>query len=161
MIARILRVVRGVRRACNAVEEGYFFWRGLQVPKDVILSPERITVGRIDGEQNAEIRRVLLERYGVERYLRESEAKVVHEDRFGKLFRKDRPGDDPILMVEVVNKTAEPDGTFKVYMLRVHHELRPLLDGGKFGNPQKLTARNAVASTFGLRGEQYDPVRET
>jgi hypothetical protein len=27
----------------------------------------------------------------------------------------------------------------------------------ELGEPQKMTARNAVASTFGLRGEEYDP----
>lgn len=58
-------------------------------------------------------------------------------------------------------KTAEPDGSFKEYMLRVHPELRPMLDGGQFGEPQALTAHNAVASTFGLRGEQYAPIMES
>jgi hypothetical protein len=36
-----------------------------------------------------------------------------------------------------------------------------MLDGGQFGEPQEMTAHNAVASTFGLRGEQYEPVMET
>lgn len=141
--------------------ERYYFWRGLQVPEDIILAPEKITVARIDAEQNAEMRRVMVDRFGAANYMRESGAEVVHEDRFGKLLRKGRAGDDPILMVEVVNKTAEPDGTFKKYMLRVHPELRPMLDGGRFGEPQGFTAHNAVASTFGLRGEQYAPVQET
>ena len=39
--------------------------------------------------------------------------------------------------------------------------VRPMLDGGQLGEPQALTARNAVASTFGLRGEQYEPIFET
>jgi hypothetical protein len=30
-----------------------------------------------------------------------------------------------------------------------------------FGEPQELTARNAVASTFGLYGSEYNPVTET
>jgi hypothetical protein len=32
-----------------------------------------------------------------------------------------------------------------------------MLSDGAFGEPQSLTARNAVASTYGLRGEQYAP----
>lgn len=63
-------------------------------------------------------------------------------------------------MVRVVNSTPEPDGSHKRYMLRVHPELRPLLDEG-LGQPQKMTARNAVASTFGLRGEEYAPYAES
>jgi len=139
----------------------YYFWRGLQVTEDIILRPDAITPTRIDGEHNAELRRVLLERYGVDRYMRESGAKEIHRDRFGVLLRKEMPGDEPIVMVQVVNSTPEPDGASKIYMLRVHPELRPMLDGGEFGEPQEMTAHAAVASTFGLRAEQYDPVMQT
>ena len=55
----------------------------------------------------------------------------------------------------------EPDGSFKHHFLRVDPHLRPLLPDGSFGQPQPLTARNAVASTFGLRGDEYAPERET
>jgi hypothetical protein len=139
----------------------YYFWRGLQVAEDVILMPETITPARIDVERNAEVRRVLLERYGVDRYMRESGARAVHRDRFGVLLRKEMPNDEPIVMVQVTNSTPEPDGTRKIYMRRVHPELRPMLDGGRYGEPQKMTAHAAVASTFGLRAEEYDPVMET
>jgi len=139
----------------------YFFWRGMRVEEDIILAPEKITTGRIDNERNAETRRVLLERYGVDRYMRESGAREIHRDTFGVLLRKEMPGDEPIVMVQVVNSTPEPDGTKKIYMLRVHPELRPMLDGGQFGEPQKLTAHNAVASTFGLVGEMYRPIMQT
>jgi len=39
----------------------------------------------------------------------------------------------------------------------VHPELRPMLGGDELGEPQELTARNAIASTFGKRGEVYRP----
>jgi hypothetical protein len=32
---------------------------------------------------------------------------------------------------------------------------------GTFGPPQQLTARNAVAATFGLTGPDYEPDVET
>ena len=50
---------------------------------------------------------------------------------------------------------------WKEYFLRVHPELRPMTADGKTGEPQALTAHNAVASTFGLRGDDYWPTIET
>lgn len=64
-------------------------------------------------------------------------------------------------MVGVANSTPEPDGSHKSYFLRVHPECRPMLANGAFGAAQALTARNAVASTFGLRGPEYAPAVET
>jgi hypothetical protein len=56
--------------------------------------------------------------------------------------------------VKVINSTPELDGSSKPYFLRVHPEARLLLKDG-VGDAQKLTPLNAVASTFGLTGEQY------
>ena len=64
--------------------------------------------------------------------------------------------DEPLVMVKVMNSTPEPDGSFKPYFLRVHPELRPLLQDNQVGEPQYMSGRNAVASTFGLRGEEYE-----
>jgi hypothetical protein len=61
----------------------------------------------------------------------------------------------------VKNSTPEPDGSVKTYFLRVHPECRPLLRDNQFGEPQQLTAHNAIASTFGLKGEEYSPSVET
>ena len=139
---------------------GVYAWHGVRVPEQVIKAPETMTAKQIEAENNAEIRRVMVERFGANRYLKESGAVKVNEDGWGVLWRKDVPGDEPILMVELENSTAEPDGSVKKYMLRVDPECRPLLDGG-LGEPQALTARNAVASTFGLRGEEYSPQWES
>ena len=64
-------------------------------------------------------------------------------------------------MIEVINSTREASGEFKKYWLRVNPELRPMLANGQMGEPQALTARNAVASSFGMRGEEYAPVIES
>ena len=130
---------------------------GVRVPAYVIEHPQRITVADIDLETNAEVRRVKIDQYGPARYLADAGAVEVHRDDFGVLRRREVPGDEPIVMVQVVNSTPEPDGSFKDYFLRVNPECRPMLDSGKFGEPQQLTARNAIASTFGLRGEEYEP----
>jgi hypothetical protein len=140
---------------------------GVRVPADVVECPSGITVQRIQAEDNIEIRRVMLQKYGEARYLQDIGGAVVHSDEYGTLYRVERPGDTALCMVRVENSTPEADGTRKIYWLRCHPELRPLLsaadelDRAKLGKPQELTARNAVASTFGLRGEDYFPQIQT
>jgi hypothetical protein len=90
---------------------------------------------------------MLLEHYGFDRYLREVGAARLHRDAAGTLWRAEVPGDEPLVMVEVVNATREPDGTRRVYLLRVPPETR--------------TAQEGVAWTFGLSEEQYQPLRES
>jgi hypothetical protein len=144
------------------------YWHGVRVPEEVIEAPERITVAKIGAERNAEVRRVMIERYccghevsGAGAYLRDAGAKRLdHDERWGTLWRRDQRDDEAIVMVEVVNRSPEPDGHFRHYFLRVHPELRPLGRNGALGDPQLPTARNAIASTFGLRGEEYAPLVE-
>ena len=91
-------------------------------------------------------------------------AEKLHTDERGTLWRKPVPNDEALVMVEVLNSTPEPDGSIKTYFLPCHPELRPNpvpANGMRMGEPQKLTASNAIASTFGLRGEQYAPAQET
>jgi hypothetical protein len=114
---------------------------GVRVPEDVVMQPEALTVERIESEQNAEIRRVMIDRYGQVRYLQDSGAKEIHRDDWGILYHKDIPDDEPMVMVKVVNSTPEPDGAFKDYFLRVP----PHID----------TALDAVAWTFGKSPSEY------
>jgi hypothetical protein len=51
--------------------------------------------------------------------------------------------------------------TGRQYIMRVHPQLRPMLENQRFGEPQAMTVRNAIASTFGLRGEEYDLGQES
>src|SRR5260221_8721 len=81
--------------------------------------------------------------------------------RFGTLGHLDPTEPARMLMVEVVNRTPEPDGAYRPFLLRVDPELRPILADGSFGPPQKATARNAVAASFGLSGAEYMPEVET
>ncbi len=145
---------------------------GVVVPADVIEQPASITTNRIEKEANAEVRRVMIERYGASRYLLDSGAEVLHRDGAGILYRKELRDDEPIVMVHVLNSTPEPDGVmsrdeaiatfgdaakaavdapvdarFKAYMIRVPPEIR--------------TAHEAVAWTFGLTSETYHPALET
>lgn len=126
-----------------------YFWHGVLVPAFVVVRPDWITVEHINGEQNAEVRRMMIDRYGASRYLQDSGAKLLQQDDYGQLWHKDVPDDEPIVMVRLVNSTPEPDGSSsKVYWLRVP--------------PGMETARQAVAWSFGIDNpEGYAPVMET
>src|SRR5262249_30427563 len=84
-------------------------WSGMRVDPDFSASLHDLTPQRIHTEPNAELRRVMFEYFGYERFLKESGAKPVHEDETGKLWRLEFTDDEPIVMVEVVNSTPEPD----------------------------------------------------
>ncbi|MEU8826929.1 DUF6745 domain-containing protein [Streptomyces sp. NPDC048636] len=122
-------------------------WRGMPMPADFLERLGELTPDRILREENAELRRVMLEHYGYERYLAESGAEPVDRDETGVLWRVQLPDDEPVVMVEVVNSTPEPDGTHRTYWLRVP--------------PRVRTAREGVAWTFGLDADTYAPERET
>ncbi|MFF3729253.1 DUF6745 domain-containing protein [Streptomyces sp. NPDC002476] len=122
-------------------------WRGMPVPAEFLAELKTLTPRRIREEENAELRRVMLEFYGYDRYLTESGAEPVHRDETGVLWRIALDGDEDVVMVEVVNSTPEPDGTHRTYWLRVP--------------PSTRTAKDGVAWTFGLSADVYAPVRQT
>ncbi|MEU4423228.1 DUF6745 domain-containing protein [Actinoplanes sp. NPDC024001] len=126
---------------------GLWAWRGMPIPVSLAAELPRLSIERIRAESNAEIRRVMLEHFGYDRYLRESGARELNTDATGTLWFLDLPGDEPLVMVEVVNATPEPDGTSRVYWLRVP--------------PGTRTAREGVAWTFGLSAEEYQPLVQT
>jgi hypothetical protein len=122
-------------------------WHGLRVPAWLVDQLPRLRVEDIQAQANAELRRVMLEYYGFDRYLRDAGATRVDQDGTGTLWRAEFDDDQPLIMVEVVNATPEPDGTHRIYWLRVPSDTR--------------SAREAVAWTFGLAPDEYRPLRET
>jgi hypothetical protein len=84
---------------------------------------------------------------------------VDHDERWGSLYQREIANGEMILFLRVTNRSPEPDGSFRNYVLPVAPGCEPLPDpsvpGGQLGAPQKLTALNAVAASFGLRGEEY------
>jgi len=159
--------------------ERYHFWHGVRVPGHVIEQPSKITAHEIEAEKNAEIRRVMVERYGQARYLKDSAAELVHQDDCGVLYRKDLPGDEPLVMVRVLNSTPEPEGTLSEAEARevfgdkvVDANLNAMRRIGFIARgkrprfkeymlrvpPTVKTARAAVAWTYGMKPEQYRPV---
>ncbi|MDG6102806.1 hypothetical protein Daura_41180 [Dactylosporangium aurantiacum] len=122
-------------------------WRGMPIPSDLVDRLAHLTHAQIAAERNAELRRVMLEHFGYERYLREAGARRLGADACGVLWQLTFADDEPLTMVEVVNSTPEPDGTSRVYWLRVP--------------PTTRTPRAGVAWTFGLTEEEYQPLVQT
>jgi hypothetical protein len=123
---------------------------GIRIEDWIIESPEKITVAAIGDETNAEIRRIMIDKFpgGIAEYIKASGTKKVdHDERWGTLHRKEVPDDEAIQMLECVNRTPEPDGSFKHYFLRVPPDVR--------------TSHQAVAWTFNMTTDEYHPEAES
>jgi hypothetical protein len=122
-------------------------WRGVPVDERIAFRPETITVAEVLGERNAELRRVLLERFGFERFMREAGAVVIDRDRDAggerQLLRLALEGDEDLVCVSV-----SCPSTGRRYLLRVPPTVR--------------TCRQAVAWTAGFDDPAlYRPLVET
>ena len=131
---------------------GIWAWHGVRVPREVIEQPESLKPSDVLKEANAEVRRVMVERLGVDRFLTGVKAKVRHEDTDNlghrrRLLTVAQPQDEELVAVEVTNSTREPDGTWKSYILRVPPTMR--------------SCAEAVAWTFDLSEKEYQPAMES
>lgn len=125
---------------------------GVTVPADVVENPASITVERILGEENAEVRRVMIDKYGVARFARDADATTLDDNpTWGRLISIPLGDDEPLVMVDVLNNTCEtcqgstgeatasaPAGVIrcvcdeserKPYLLRVPPSTRSTLEG--------------------------------
>lgn len=156
----------------------YFCVHNIEISRDIILGNVELTPDLIESESNQEVKRILMELYGFEKYLENTGAELIDTSVFKSagadgevkkreawLYKKEIKNDEPLLFVKVINSSPEPDGTFKSYTIQVSPRCEPMIDGPNgqviLGEPQKLTAKNAIASTFGLTGEEYNPDIET
>ena len=148
---------------------GVYAVHGVEIPfrqRHIIERPQTITVEEIETEQNAEIRRMMIDRYGLARYVADSDATVVCEFgaghpvvglRTARLLYKDVPDYEPIIYADLLNSTPEPDGTVKRYMLRIDPEA---YDGEASYNLQAAVAstwRNADGSLVFKDWRDYAP----
>lgn len=120
-----------------------WFWRGQNVERWVIENPERIDAASILRARISSWRQCLLDRVGIDRFLRATDARLLGTDAHGRLWRLDS-GDH---MVEVANGTPEPDGTHRRFLLQVPPDV---------GSPHA-----AVAWTYGLSPAQYSAIKRT
>ena len=146
---------------------GLYHWHGVQVPEGVILSPELITIDQIKSERNSEVRRIMIERMGYDKYIKESNLILIDECsddheiiglRTARLFK----GDDDLFLLDMLNSTPEPDGSVKRYVLSI--------DGDSYDGRAGRECLAAMASTwryphdmslFFKRPEDYAPIAES
>jgi hypothetical protein len=112
LVERPIRVHRdeddrlhNVRGPAIEYEDGFrrYAVHGVIVPEAVITRPEEITVSEILAERNVNIRRVIIERYGEEKLLRQAPENVVTvRDRTasGVLRSLALDNDEPVVVVE-------------------------------------------------------------
>jgi len=123
---------------------GVYAWRGVRVPEWIIMRPRDITPDKILNEENTEIARVMLERYGQDNFIRDGGFSRVQSDDYGDLYRVEfANGDEPIVAVKV--KDASSDREYFLYV-----------------PPHVRSAHEGVAWTFGYDNiEDYNPDLET
>lgn len=122
-------------------------WRGVPVTPQIAFFPETLKGSEILAERNAEVRRVMIERVGFEKFLSEVQAKVLDTDRDPggerKLLQVPLADDEPIVIVSL-----HCPSTGRHYLVRVP--------------PTTRTCRQAVAWTAGFDNpDDYAPVAET
>jgi hypothetical protein len=143
-------------------------WHGTRVSQQLIESPETLTIDQVRSEQNAEVRRVMIERMGWDRFCSEAHMRVIHSDTLTAHF--------PALPV---SETVHADLRM-VTTYRQGTEVAELLESEEFRDfddrplkfvrvtdpstgekymlrvwPENVRAYEAIGKTFGMTEEQY------
>jgi uncharacterized protein DUF6745 len=122
---------------------GIYAWHGVRVNEQIIDRPETLEAEQVLKESNAEIRRVMIERLGLDRFLTRAKAQPIHMDDHRSLYKIVVKDDEPIVAVKV-----QCPSTGQIYFLRVP--------------PQIDRCDKAVAWTFGFdKVRDYSPLIET
>jgi hypothetical protein len=132
-----------------------FAWKGVRVTERIIMQPETITVAEVLAEKNAELRRILMERYDEKRFMEDCGAKILDsaiqpmpqsqgQDALNELLAIDLPGDPDgrLVMLRVIDPS-----TLRRYLLRVPPDMR--------------TVRQALAWTFDVPEKEYVLAQES
>jgi hypothetical protein len=122
-------------------------WNSVNVTGQVAFHPETLTARQALAEENAELRRVMLERIGPERFIAEAQPVVLDADTDAggvrRLLRVEIPDDEPLVALEVHDPS-----TGRQYLLRVPPDIE--------------TCRWAAAWIAGFDNpNDYQPVMET
>jgi hypothetical protein len=129
--------------------DGWALWAvdGVVLPRRALEDPASIDVHLALLHSNLEVRQRLLELVGWERIVALAEPGETITDEYGTLHRIRQSSPEPVVLVEVENATAEPDGSRRRYFLRVP--------------PHTRSPREAVAWTFDMGPERYAPEAES
>jgi hypothetical protein len=124
---------------------GCYHWHGVQVSEKVIMKP--IEFDQIMEEQNAEIKRVMIERFGEKNFIKNIGAAPIDETEWGSLYRVDYGDDEPLVLVRV-----KCPSTSRIYF----NQVPPLDDSGN----NMVSAKQAIAWRFGMAENEYMPLEE-
>ena len=122
-------------------------WKGVPIDQRIAFRPDTITAAEVLAERNVELRRVLLERLGYDRFLQEAKAQTIDRDTDSggerRLLKVSLPGDEDLVCIVVVCPS-----TAKQYILRVP--------------PKTRTCKQAAAWIAGFdNANDYSPLKET
>lgn len=122
--------------ACIEYRDGWgvYSHHGVRIPPGkefIFTNPKKVTGDVILKEQNAELRRVMLEKVGYEPVL--DKMKKIHTDEVGTLWTLNIPNDEKLALVDLIDPS-----TGRRYLLRC--------DPNAYGGLK--TARAAAASTW-------------
>jgi hypothetical protein len=122
-------------------------WNGVEVTYQIAFQPETLTAQQALAEPNAEVRRVMVERIGLERFFREAAPEILDSDNDAggarRLLRINVVGDEAYVALEVHDTS-----TRRMYLLRVP--------------PNMDSCRQAAAWVAGFDNpDDYAPLVET
>lgn len=137
----------GVRELPKSLQGVNLRWKNVPVDARIAFAPETIEAGEVLNERNAEVRRVMLERMGTEKFLSQAQAQLLDSDRdpggARRLLRVDLFDDEPLVCLAV-----QCPSTAHHYMLRVP--------------PTTRSCRQAAAWLAGFDNpDDYRPLQET
>jgi hypothetical protein len=138
-----------------------YYWHGVKLTAEILNDPQKITVEQIAKEANQEVRRALIGLYGEGRWLLDSGARPIEQSDEGRLYKI---GEEFIVLV--TDGVVQKNGMMPSYTLLINRECRPMIKkpGSEriiYGEPQKMNVHNAIASTYGKRGEDYHVTSRT
>ncbi len=95
----------GVKALPARLDQAGLRWNGVAISRRVAFHPETLSTAEILAERNAEVRRVMIERYGYDRFLENAQAQELDRDRDRggerRLLRIEMPDDEPLVCVAV------------------------------------------------------------
>lgn len=117
----------------------------------------KIALDVIQHTSDIAFRRMLIEYYGVGKFLEKTNTKPIYESSLGSIYKKELRDDEPLVVVKVKNSTPETDGTYKDYYIRIP----PFFGRKRWLAKSEKIVREAIAWTFAMRGTEYDPKIES
>ena len=126
-----------------------YYYEGVRIPPHFYTKPDSLSITEVLAHNNTEVRYVGIKIVGMDRVLESNNTTIIHKDKQKNqiLFQIKGIFEEPVSYVKVVNSTQEPDGTYKDYYLCVP--------------PEAKKCKEAVAWTFGMSADEYQPEQET